>query len=1006
MRKYSGLLVALILLALPAFASAAQLTVKVTGGTAGSNYVALTGGITKASITSGTSYYYPSVVPPVVPTVIAIRYSGSTAPTVTPTGATLTSTSSVPGLVKYTFTPVLSTDNGNITVAYSTAVTTGYVTFTQPSGGTIYVQLPNGTFTSVSPTIALPAGTTCPVTVSPDSNHTVTSTTGTTTSLSSAAGQPATGLVTIPVSGGPVNIVANLGFAAKNTVSLKTAGGGFSGQAMTVSATSTSNDSGAAIAFTVTGAATGSQIATLTNGGPVSFTFSPSANGTATVTATASSANGGPVSTSADITIGNKVAADNNICFGCHNSSTPLIVANYVTSGHNISAASQCAACHTNGTDGAIGTVGVHEAAINKTNINPSTFAVMTSTGIVKDLAKGYIFCNKCHSSYNTVKHAAVATASAKTCAGCHTPAGAGDAHSVMGCVGCHSVVQNSGPGFVQDNAGVRAVTTEFSKWSHHVTGVTLQDAHCAACHLEGKASDRGGIEVDQTYHRADAMTHLRNADTDADMQWDPANPNHTTMDNFCMSCHDANGATSADSVAIRALMVPAVGKTASATNPFGDTISNQYDKMQRPAVVDASSQFNTTNNSHHAVKGKRYSGRTRVAGSRQLLAPTTFANNSSANLPGARTTIFDAGKFNQLYVPLVNNGGEAAPRTGASALGDDSTLHCGDCHTVGQWKVGSSTNAAGLPTPAAIGAHGSTNEYLLRNSIGTDARHQGIQMDASAMHADSVTPYLVCYNCHAIANYGLSSHIGEQVVGENNCDTPTNTNTVNAIGTDRITSQYTMSYGANVVGTPTGATNGNIYGIQCNNCHNSGISAGNIFGGIHGSADPTYKDGAGNTTKHERFLPGLGNVMYAPGTRGGITGGTVAFQSYSSKVQTSGISKGLRFKGTYAYTTAGVTNDTNWEEKSRIPVGDGVTGWSHNPGAAGCYTISEEAIVPYNAESNGVPAGAPASLGLTDPNGVGLVGTWGGCVDHGQQQGASVRQPRNTNTSIRPVTY
>ena len=63
-------------------------------------------------------------------------------------------------------------------------------------------------------------------------------------------------------------------------------------------------------------------------------------------------------------------------------------------------------------------------------------------------------------------------------------------------------------------------------------------------------------------------------------------------------------------------------------------------------------------------------------------------------------------------------------PRTGAADLGDDSTLHCGDCHTVGQWKVGSSTNANGSPTPVAIGAHGSNNEYLLRNSIGTDQRH------------------------------------------------------------------------------------------------------------------------------------------------------------------------------------------------------------------------------------------------------------------------------------------
>jgi len=426
---------------------------------------------------------------------------------------------------------------------------------------------------------------------------------------------------------------------------------------------------------------------------------------------------------------------------------------------------------------------------------------------------------------------------------------------------------------------------------------------------------------------------------------------------------------------------------------------------LQRPAVVDANSQFNTGNNSHHAVKGKRYSGRSRVSNG-GTIADAAFTANSSATLPGKRTTIYDAGKFNATYVTLANTGGETGLRNGGTKLGDDSTLHCGDCHTVGQWKVASSVNAAGLATPVAIGAHGSNNEYLLRNSIGSDARHQGIQMDASAMHADGVTPYLICYSCHAMANYGLASHIGEQVVGENNCDTSTNTNTVNAIGTARLNSQYTMSYGSNVIGTPDGAVNTNIFGIQCNNCHNSGITAGNIFGGIHGSADPTYTDGAGNTTKHMRFLPGLGNVMYVPGTRGGVTGGTTAFQSYSSAVQKSGISVGKRFKGSYPFITGGVTNDANWEEKSRIPVGDGVTGWSHNPGAAGCYTISAGEDELYNAEGNGVPAGPAASKGLKAPDGTLLYGVWGGCADHSQQSGASVRQPRNTNTSIRPVTY
>jgi hypothetical protein len=261
-------------------------------------------------------------------------------------------------------------------------------------------------------------------------------------------------------------------------------------------------------------------------------------------------------------------------------------------------------------------------------------------------------------------------------------------------------------------------------------------------------------------------------------MQWDPANPNHTTMDNFCMSCHDSNGATSPKSADIRAIMIPAAGKTASASNPFGDTISNRYDKMQRPAVVDASSQFNPTNNSHHAVKGQRYSGRTRAAGPRQIANPGAFANNSSQTLQGTRSTIYDAGNLNALYSPLGTDG------TAATGLGDDSTLHCGDCHTVGQWKVGSSDTANGSPTPVAIGAHGSNNEYLLRNTLGTDQRHTqnafllgnvsgtvlnpttGLPLAAGQiLYTNPNGAFLVCYNCHNYSKYG-SIYLGTGLNG------------------------------------------------------------------------------------------------------------------------------------------------------------------------------------------------------------------------------------------------
>ena len=503
--------------------------------------------------------------------------------------------------------------------------------------------------------------------------------------------------------------------------------------------------------------------------------------------------------------------------------------------------------------------------------------------------------CSKCHSGAGTGGHpgtlvAPVADHDDKglTCVKCHNNSTNGDAHAISttavpGCIGCHSTNQNAGAGFVQDNAGVRPITTEFAKWSHHVTGVTLQDAHCAACHLEGKVVG-GKIVTDPTYHVADNKTHLRNADTNADIQWDPAAPSFSNMDNFCLSCHDSDGATGIS--AIQAIMIPAAGKTASATNPFADTISNQYDMLERPAVIDAKSQFNTSNPSHHAVLGQKYTGRTRVAGARSV-DTVAFASNSSAALPGKRSTIYDAGKFDATYATL-----SPAPGTSDTSLGDDSVLHCADCHTVGQFRaadVGTKYNNA------VIGAHGSNNEYLLRNNIGTDARHQGAETTTGNYPTVGMgtKPYLVCFNCHAFSTYGsvgsATSAAGQNHAGEyantTRCNGPDNTVFGNMTGEARLRSMNTIltATGATGYGKPAGAMYGNVFGIQCNNCHNSGYSAGNLFGGIHGAKDATYIDGMGNTTKHYRFMPGLANVMYVPGTKGGFTGGTLApYNSYS----------------------------------------------------------------------------------------------------------------------------
>ena len=656
-------------------------------------------------------------------------------------------------------------------------------------------------------------------------------------------------------------------------------------------------------------------------------------------------------------------------CLGCHEDSRAAdgnnLVAEYKGSNHYRKTVSPspsfnglvyadsvgCAGCHTQNHKDLNPAVSgrcydCHTAAGNPPNFPHATAGFVN----LKNL------CNECHNP--------------------HTTALLAPTTAMAGCINCHSVGQNAGTNYVQDNNGVRAITGEFQKWSHHVTGVNHNDAHCVACHLEGSVVN-GKTVIDSTKHMANATTRLRNADTDAEFVWNPAAPSHTTMDNFCLSCHDADGATSPVSLQLQAFIntnkLTAAGKTASPINPFGDTISNQYDMEQRPAVVDAKGQFATGNNSHHAVLGKKYTGRTRSAtpGARTV-DTVAFASNSSAAMPGARKTIYDAGRFNVTYTTLADAAGETDVaqslngRNGGTTLGDDSTLHCGDCHTVGQFRAADVNTAAASFNKAVIGAHGSNNEYLLRNNAGTDERHTasvdpttGLAVAAPSTFQNGTKPWLVCFNCHKVDNYGSTvNHAGESISNLSRCNGPGNTTSSFAgyTGERRLETRNPVTgvpYGTNIMYA-------NMFGIQCANCHNSGVK-GNLFGGIHGSKQQTYTDGNGNTTKHARFMPGLGNVMYAPGMKGGYVGGTQAiykvysgnrngtikagFQNRSTTIGQTYTQLPVRNKvypgqknGSYEYTTGGVSNDLNWEQwKTQSIAGE----TDRTSSAMGCYTLS-----------------------------------------------------------------
>ena len=223
-------------------------------------------------------------------------------------------------------------------------------------------------------------------------------------------------------------------------------------------------------------------------------------------------------------------------------------------------------------------------------------------------------------------------------------------------CIGCHGA---------SAKGARRAVNADFTGKSHHVTSGTLTKWHCIICHAEGDTSSGGTTSV-----HANGSVDLRNVDS-------PGNPgtagtnywsipvtkaaaDYTNIDNFCFGCHDSVGSAS---VAYNGTAVITTGLTATQQQkPFNDNLTNSYDAIARSRVVDVSTQFTTTNFSHHAVKAAKY---TAVGG-----------------LPFNTTTILQGGNVD-----------------------DNSRLHCHDCHY--------------------LNGHGTANnEYMLQNSTGADTLH------------------------------------------------------------------------------------------------------------------------------------------------------------------------------------------------------------------------------------------------------------------------------------------
>jgi hypothetical protein len=258
----------------------------------------------------------------------------------------------------------------------------------------------------------------------------------------------------------------------------------------------------------------------------------------------------------------------------------------------------------------------------------------------------------------------------------CHTHS-AGFAGAGGGCTTCHDKTQDASDGAPTR----RAIVGEFGLTSHHVVGGTITDDDCAVCHYEA---------VDAGYHKDNTVDlrnpddgtsatlisfaqFSRNASTDVLESWVT-----DVQNNFCMKCHDADGAT--------ATYDPNLG---SPLQPFSSNTRNA------PNIFAA---FDTANSFHHAVRG---AGNNSYCNSTTMVSPWNQGDHDviscfdchSANGHGG------ANNFNL--------------RTQVTSITDSAGIQafCGLCHNSAVYVSG---NAGSYFADHNRGGH-ATNEYSCR---------------------------------------------------------------------------------------------------------------------------------------------------------------------------------------------------------------------------------------------------------------------------------------------------
>jgi len=491
----SLMLTALLLLAAPVLANAWTLTVKVTGpGGVPDNKVVVSGGATR-TVTSGTVTMYPS--------------GAATATVYTAAGYTRSVT--VDGIASALSAFTFSSGTHNVTVAYS-APTTNNVTITQNTGGTVYLQLPNSTWSSTGATGVAP-GTSLPISIAANGDHTIRNYTvnGVTTTVNGTVpGQVLNIPFIVTSTPAPNTITASYGFVPTVSATLSVPANGYNTQTINCSADATSNDSGLLYSFSVISKPSGAAaIAPQGPGTLKSYSFVPDLLGTYRVQVSVSSAGGGFAQATADVVVSSYLDYRNSQCTSCHTTSYPQVVAAYNAGSHPARQVG-CQDCHSGGAP--------HSDGVNRDNVSSTTFTV---TGVVTGHPTGSLFCMT---------------------AGCHTP---GVVHKSPGmlCAACH----NSGELHNPDASFAQAANICFDchgavNGTHFYTKTSLGVSQCALCH---PASGHNPVPATVV-----ARAHFNGYTSYANPGYAAA---YVTPATVCADCHQGGDPASAADTALQA---------------------------------------------------------------------------------------------------------------------------------------------------------------------------------------------------------------------------------------------------------------------------------------------------------------------------------------------------------------------------------------------------------------------------------------------------------------------